>query len=86
MENEVAIKRERKKSLIDPTQRRLGGDKAQGFAAIKDAAIRSEMARRGGKRAHELGLAHKWTAEEARAAGRVGGLAKNPNKGRRKRL
>ena len=34
-----------------------------------------EIARRGGQRAHELGKAHQFTKEEARIAGRKGGLA-----------
>ena len=34
---------------------------------------RSEISRKGGKAAHQQGRAHKWTVEEAGAAGRVGG-------------
>ena len=34
------------------------------------------VASRGGKKAHQMGLAHEWTAEEAREAGRKGGLAR----------
>jgi general stress protein YciG len=37
----------------------------------KQRAIASE----GGKAAHEKGTAHEWTREEAREAGRKGGLA-----------
>lgn len=37
---------------------------------------RREIARRGGKRAHEKGLAHEWTSEEAKRAGRKGGSSK----------
>ncbi len=33
------------------------------------------IASKGGKAAHEKGTAHEWTAEEARAAGRKGGVA-----------
>ena len=36
---------------------------------------RAEISRQGGKAAHEKGTAHKWTKEEASAAGRKGGLA-----------
>lgn len=32
-----------------------------------------EIASKGGKAAHALGTAHKWTSEEAQAAGRKGG-------------
>lgn len=41
---------------------------------------RRELASRGGKRAHEVGTAHEFTREEARAAGRLGGLAKHRKK------
>jgi len=33
------------------------------------------IASKGGKAAHQKGTAHEWTSEEARAAGRKGGLA-----------
>jgi len=36
---------------------------------------RSEIGRLGGRAAHESGSAHEWTPEEARVAGRKGGLA-----------
>lgn len=32
-----------------------------------------EIASKGGKAAHQKGVAHEWTPEEARAAGRKGG-------------
>jgi general stress protein YciG len=32
-----------------------------------------EIASKGGKAAHAMGTAHKWTSEEAQAAGRKGG-------------
>jgi general stress protein YciG len=34
-----------------------------------------EIASRGGKAAHQKGTAHEWTSEEAREAGRKGGMA-----------
>lgn len=48
--------------------------KYEGFAGM-DRALVSEMARKGGKAAHAAGTAHEFTSEEARAAGRKGGLA-----------
>lgn len=39
-----------------------------GFAAM-DPEKRAEIAKRGGQRAHELGRAHRFTTDEARAAG-----------------
>lgn len=40
-----------------------------------DHAKRVEIARKGGIAAHKKGTAHEWTSEEAKAAGRKGGLA-----------
>jgi hypothetical protein len=40
-----------------------------------DADKRSRIASQGGKAAHAQGKAHKFTPEEARIAGRKGGLA-----------
>ena len=34
-----------------------------------------EIASKGGKAAHQKGTAHEWTSEEAREAGRKGGIA-----------
>ena len=34
-----------------------------------------EIASKGGKAAHQKGTAHEWTSEEARDAGRKGGIA-----------
>lgn len=46
----------------------------RGFASLS-AEQRSKIASKGGKTAHAKGLAHKWTHEEAVAAGRKGGAA-----------
>jgi general stress protein YciG len=44
----------------------------RGFASMNSERQR-EIARKGGKAAHEKGTAHEFTSEEARAAGRKGG-------------
>ena len=44
----------------------------RGFASM-DLAKQREIASKGGKAAHAQGLAHEFTADEARAAGRKGG-------------
>ena len=44
----------------------------RGFASM-DRAKQREIASKGGKAAHAMGTAHKWTSEEAQAAGRKGG-------------
>jgi general stress protein YciG len=51
-----------------------GARKLRGFAAM-DPNLVSELAQRGGKAAHRAGTAHRFTSDEARAAGRRGGLA-----------
>ena len=47
----------------------------RGFASM-DHDKRREIARKGGQSAHAAGTAHEWTIEEARDAGRKGGLAR----------
>ena len=44
----------------------------RGFASMNSERQR-EIARKGGKAAHEKGTAHEFTPDEARAAGRKGG-------------
>lgn len=39
------------------------------------------IASKGGKAAHEKGTAHEWTSEEARLAGRKGGLHSRGGRG-----
>jgi general stress protein YciG len=46
----------------------------RGFASM-DRAKQREIASKGVKAAHQKGTAHEWTSEEARDAGRKGGLA-----------
>jgi general stress protein YciG len=70
---------------------KLGGDSAEeppknrsrrGFA-VMDSCVARELSRRGGIAAHRAGTAHRFSREEARAAGRKGGLAvhaKDPRK------
>ena len=46
----------------------------RGFASM-DRGKQREIASKGGKAAHQKGTAHEWTSEEARDAGRKGGIA-----------
>src|SRR2546430_6999344 len=46
--------------------------KNRGFASMNSEKQR-EIARKGGRAAHEKGTAHEFTSDEARAAGRKGG-------------
>lgn len=46
--------------------------KKSGFASMSPEKVR-EISSLGGKAAHALGTAHKWTPEEASRAGKIGG-------------
>lgn len=47
----------------------------RGFASMS-ADKQRQIASKGGKAAHAKGTAHEFTSEEARAAGRKGGIAR----------
>ncbi|MGZ3940118.1 MAG: KGG domain-containing protein [Flavisolibacter sp.] len=47
----------------------------RGFAAM-DAEKQREIARKGGRAAHEQGVAHEWSSHEAREAGKKGGQSR----------
>ena len=51
----------------------------RGFALLDRTRLR-QIASRGGKAAHAKGVAHQWTSEQARVAGRKGGLAHHPRR------
>ncbi len=51
----------------------------RGFASM-DRSKQKEIASKGGKAAHHKGTAHEWTSEEAREAGRKGGMASHRRK------
>lgn len=50
----------------------MAGNARRGFA-LMDPDRQREIARKGGKAAHEKGTAHQFTSDEAREAGRKGG-------------
>ncbi len=51
----------------------MTGKSRRGFASM-DPARQREIASKGGRAAHEKGTAHEWSANEARDAGRKGGV------------
>jgi general stress protein YciG len=51
----------------------------RGFASM-DSQKQREIARKGGKAAHQKGTAHEFSADEARVAGRKGGEAVSANR------
>jgi len=48
----------------------------RGFAAM-DQDKQRDIARKGGRAAHEQGVAHEWSSSEAREAGKKGGKSRN---------
>lgn len=60
----------------DPTK------KLQGFAALSPER-RREISSIGGKKAHALGTAHRFSPEEAQQAGRKGGAVSKRRKEKR---
>ena len=57
-----------------------GGSK-RGFAAMSPEKQR-EIASKGGRAAHQKGTAHEWSSDEAREAGRKGGMASRGGRGK----
>ena len=57
----------------------MSNTKNRGFASMSVDKQR-EIARKGGRAAHEKGTAHEFTADEARAAGRKGGERVSANR------
>jgi len=55
----------------------------RGFASM-DRNRQRKIASKGGKAAHQKGTAHEWTSEEAREAGRKGGMASHRRKQQQK--
>lgn len=53
----------------------------RGFAAMDRTKV-SEIASKGGKAAHAAGTAHQFTSDEARQAGKKGGVAPHVRRGR----
>ena len=53
----------------------MAGTGKRGFASMSTERQR-EIARKGGRAAHEKGTAHQFTPDEAREAGRKGGEAR----------
>ena len=56
-------------------QNKSNGKSIRGFAAMNEEK-QKEIARKGGRAAHEQGVAHEWSSQEAREAGKKGGQAR----------
>ena len=53
----------------------------RGFASMT-ADKQREIASKGGRAAHQKGTAHEWSSDEAREAGRKGGMASRGGRGK----
>ena len=53
----------------------------RGFASMSSEKQR-EIASKGGRAAHQKGTAHEWSSDEAREAGRKGGMASRGGRGK----
>ena len=61
------------------TQQQSSGTSRRGFASM-DKEKQREIASKGGKAAHAKGTAHEFTPDEAREAGRKGGMVVSQNR------
>jgi uncharacterized protein len=50
----------------------------RGFASM-DPTQQREIASQGGRASHQKGTGHEWSSDEAREAGRKGGLSRGKN-------
>lgn len=66
--------------MLHWSEERPVGSNRRGVTAT-DAGRRLEIARKGGRAAHEKGTAHEWTAEETQKAGRKGGAGNGEGEG-----
>ena len=57
---------------LENQQENRGRSSNRGFASM-DPQRQREIASEGGRAAHRQGVAHEWTSDEAREAGRKGG-------------
>jgi general stress protein YciG len=74
--NRTDVAEESHSPAVTPKPRR-----PRGFAAMDRSKV-SEIASKGGKAAHAAGTAHQFTSDEARSAGKKGGVAPHVRRGR----
>jgi general stress protein YciG len=67
-------------ATADPVTVEEARPRRRGFAAMDPNRIRA-LAGKGGRAAHAAGNAHQFTRDEARVAGRKGGLAPHVRRG-----
>jgi general stress protein YciG len=65
--------------ISGPSENERKGTANRGFAAM-DPERQKKIASEGGRAAHKQGVAHEWSREEAREAGRKGGQIVSRNR------
>lgn len=66
---------------LDPVPAKPPTHKKRGFAAMDPEKVKA-ISSKGGKAAHTAGTAHQFSSDEARNAGRKGGVAPHVRRGR----
>jgi general stress protein YciG len=72
----LAIAEQRRECTVNETRK-----ERRGFASMSPEKQR-EIASKGGRAAHQKGTAHEWSSDEAREAGRKGGMASRGGRGK----
>jgi general stress protein YciG len=72
----LAIEELRRECTVNETRK-----ERRGFASMSPEKQR-EIASKGGRAAHQKGTAHEWSSDEAREAGRKGGMASRGGRGK----
>jgi len=68
------------KNEADESRAQAGQEQTKRGFAGWDRTLVQEAARKGGVAAHRLGTAHEFSSDEARVAGRKGGLARRADR------
>jgi general stress protein YciG len=74
MRQEDELREQSSVRMAEESSEVSAASKPRGFAAM-DHKLVTELAQRGGRAAHRAGTAHQFTSDEARLAGRKGGIA-----------
>ena len=74
MSHEDELREQSSVRMVEENSEAPAATKPRGFAAMEHKLV-TELAQRGGRAAHRAGTAHQFTSDEARLAGRKGGIA-----------
>jgi general stress protein YciG len=80
------IERRAETEAVTPQGVTASKPKRRGGFNTMDPRRHAEISRMGGRKAHELGVAHRWTSDEAAEAGSKGGTASAKTRRRQRRF